>query len=80
MTTPPRHVYGLTRADLDGQLAWAWVGEGSLAALASDRITAREWETLPSDRHRVSARGTRVVQPLPYGAAEQPDWSWWCRG
>ncbi|MBB4980919.1 hypothetical protein GGE06_001827 [Streptomyces sp. SFB5A] len=50
VTTPPRHVYGLTRADVDGQPAWAWVGEGSLATLASDRITAREWETPPLDR------------------------------
>ncbi|MFF4173014.1 hypothetical protein [Streptomyces sp. NPDC001744] len=69
MTTPSRHVHGLTRADINGQPAWALVGEGAFATLASDRITASELEALPLDAQEHEALVERVMDALQwYGA------------
>ncbi|MER6100640.1 hypothetical protein ABT154_33280 [Streptomyces sp. NPDC001728] len=69
MTTPSRHVHGLTRADINGQPAWALVGEGALATLASDRITTSELEALPLDAEEHEALVDRVMDALQwYGA------------
>ncbi|MGW4158141.1 hypothetical protein [Streptomyces sp. NPDC004788] len=69
MTTPSRHVHGLARADIDGQPAWALVGEASFATLASDGITTSELETLPLDTQEHEALVERVLDALQwYGA------------
>lgn len=69
MTTPPRHVHGLARADINGQPAWALVGDGALATLASDRITASELEALPLDAQEHEALVEHVMDALQwYGA------------
>ncbi|MFJ3504329.1 hypothetical protein [Streptomyces sp. NPDC090135] len=69
MTTPPRHVHGLVRTDVGGRPAWALVGEGAFATLASDRITASELETLPLDAQEHEALVERVMDALQwYGA------------
>ncbi|MER5202266.1 hypothetical protein [Streptomyces sp. NPDC002825] len=69
MTTPSRHVHGLARADIDGQPAWALVGEGTLATLASDRITTSELENLPLDTQEHEGLVEHVMDALQwYGA------------
>ncbi|MFF0559853.1 hypothetical protein [Streptomyces sp. NPDC004266] len=69
MTTPSRHVHGLARVDINRQPAWALVGEGVLATLASDRITASELEALPLDAEEHEALVERVMDALQwYGA------------
>ncbi|MEU8617229.1 hypothetical protein [Streptomyces sp. NPDC048623] len=70
MTTPSRHVHGLARTDVDGQPAWALVGEGSFATMASDRITASELEALPLDAEEQEELVERVMDALQwYGAS-----------
>lgn len=69
MTTPPRHVHGLARADVDEQPAWALVGDGALAIVASDRIPTSELEALPSDSQEHEALVEHVMDALQsYGA------------
>ncbi|MEV4941450.1 hypothetical protein [Streptomyces zaomyceticus] len=69
MTTPPRHVHGLARTDVDGQPAWALVGEGRLATLTSARITTSEMEALPLDAQEQEALVEHVMDALQwYGA------------
>ncbi|MFD8011572.1 hypothetical protein [Streptomyces sp. NPDC058955] len=66
MTTPSHHVHGLTRADINGQPAWALVGEGALATLASNRIATSELDTLPLDAQEHEALVEHVMDALQY--------------
>jgi len=69
VTTSHHNVHGLARADVSGQSAWALVGEGALATLSSNWITASKLEALPLDTQEHEALVEHVMDALQwYGA------------
>ncbi|MFT9784735.1 hypothetical protein ACMZ5E_00640 [Streptomyces rhizosphaericola] len=80
MTPPKGSALSIARAASDGRPVWALVGEGSLATLKSDRITASELEALPFGPEEAEARVEQVMDSLEaYGAdlARTPGGAGW---
>ncbi|MCX5317797.1 hypothetical protein [Streptomyces sp. NBC_00154] len=80
MTPPKGNALGIAWDKFNGKPLWTLIGEGALATMKSDRITASELEALPFDAREAEAQVDQVMEALEtYGAdlARTPGGAGW---